>query len=67
MTEGEIFKLLLRASSTDNNDKLLGISCQPENIKSFAKNVTDLIYESLQQKSSSSSIKRGSLLVKLNN
>lgn len=63
MTEGEIFKILLKTNTSNNNEKL-NINFRTENVNDFAKNVTDLIYESLQQRSSSSNIKRGSLLVK---
>lgn len=62
MTEEKIFKILLNinnASDRTFSDPKL----QTEAINIVAKNVTDIIYESLKQKSSTSSTKRGNILV----
>lgn len=60
MSEWEILKILPQKNNSTNNE-----SFNIKNVKTFAENVTDLIYESLQNKSSSSNIKRGNLLVNL--
>lgn len=65
MTEENILSHLLKINN--NCDQIFSPKLQPNAVNQIAKNVTDIIYESLSQKSSASSQKRGNLLVSLFN
>lgn len=62
MTEEKVFNLLLNIH-TNNKLDFSQFRYQAEMIDVISKNATDIIYESLKQKSSTSTIKRGNLLV----
>lgn len=63
MTEENVVNMLLEIGD-QNKDQIFHAKLQSEVLDKLAKNITDLIYESLLHKSSESSVKRGNLLVK---
>lgn len=65
MTEEKIMNMLLEIE-TQSCDQIYNTKLQSEVLNKVVKNIADLIYESLLNKTSESSIKRGSLLVKNN-